>query len=131
MHAMMVADVVALVGPKRRHDLGRGRGAPQRRKWVGDAGRIAVCRPGRRCRPVQKVRLPSYGLLSSTEIVGADRAGADDGRVVDPPPPSRPGTGCRPRACRAAAALWSADSACRSSRRPVDTTGGGGKFRHP
>jgi putative transposase len=73
MSAMMDADVVALAGPKGRHDPGRAavrHGGEDGSVTLGGR-RVAVRRP--RVRAVDgsgEVRLPCYELFSGTEVLG-------------------------------------------------------------
>ena len=73
MHAMMGADVAAVAGPKGRHDPGRTavRHGHEDGSVTLGGRRVPVRRP--RVRAVDgsgEVRLPSYELFSSTEVLG-------------------------------------------------------------
>jgi putative transposase len=72
MYAMMDADVAALVGPKGKHvpDRAAVRHGHEDGSVTLGGRRVPVCRPRVRAAGGGEVRLPSYELFSSTEVLG-------------------------------------------------------------
>jgi putative transposase len=96
MAQLMEADVVAMCGPKGKHNPGR-----EAVRHGSEAGSVTL--GGRRV-PVRRPRMrtadgaaelpvPSYELFSSTEILGRMAMGEDAGWDLDAPLPHRARTG--------------------------------------